>query len=352
MAAARAGRTLHADRTLPAALRRRLLDAGAVRRWLRPSEIEPMLAGIAEPFSRAGWIFELKYDGFRLLAGKDGDAASLRFRRGAPATDRFPEVAAAVASLHGGDLVLDGELVALDEAGRPDFQRLQQRFVIRRAADVARAARAMPCRLFAFDLLGADGLDLRPAPLVLRKEALRAVVEGTAVGYVAHVEEDGRALYIEVRGRGLEGLMAKRARSRYTPGRSVEWLKLPVQRTGDFVVVGFTAPGLGREGGLHLAAADAPGRELVYAGRVGSGFEAGILATVREVLGAGAVATPPCARTPRGRGHTWVEPRVVCEVRFLEQTDDGRLRHPVFVRFRPDKAPRDCYVSSRAPSPP
>jgi bifunctional non-homologous end joining protein LigD len=351
MAAPQADGALPVDRALPAPLRRRLLDAGAARRWLRAAEVTPMLAGIAEPFSRAGWIFELKYDGFRLIAGKTDGTASLRFRRGAPATDRFPEVTAAVGALRGTDLVLDGELVALAGDGRPDFQRLQKRFVIRRAADVAAAARALPCRLFAFDLLAADGLDLRAVPLVVRKEALRAVVEGSAVGYVEHVEEDGRAFYAEVRGRGLEGLMAKRAQSRYAPGRTVDWLKFPVQRTRDFVVVGFTAPGLGRDGGLHLAAAAAGGRELVYAGRVGSGFEAGILGTVREVLGARAVSTPPCARAPRGRGHTWVEPRVVCEVRFLEQTDDGLLRHPVFVRFRPDKAPHDCYVGEKEPTP-
>jgi len=340
-----------AARALPAGLRRRLLEAGALRRWLRATEVEPMLAGIAEPFSRKGWIFEVKYDGFRMIAAREDGEAALRFRRGAPATARFPEVAAAVALLPGRDLVLDGELVALDGDGRPDFQRLQKRFMIRRRPDVAVAARALPCRLFAFDLLAADGLDLRPVPLLLRKEALRAVVEGTPVGYVAHVDEDGRAFYAEVRARGLEGLMAKRAQSRYVPGRSVEWLKFPVQRTSDFVVVGFTAPGLGREGGLHLAAPAATGRALVYAGRVGSGFETGILGTVREILGARAVAAPPCARAPRGRGHTWVEPRVVCEVRFLEQTDDGLLRHPVFVRFRPDKAPRDCYGGEKEPTP-
>jgi bifunctional non-homologous end joining protein LigD len=325
---------------LPAPLRRQLLARGAVVRRLRTHDVEPMLAGVAEPFSRAGWLFEVKYDGFRLVAGREEGRPRLRFRRGTDATARFPEVAAAVAGLPDG-VVVDGELVGLDGHGRPDFQRMQKRFVLRRPADVARAARALPCCLFAFDLLAADGLDLREVPLRDRKDALRRVLEGTDVRYVEHVEEAGEDLYREAARRGLEGLVAKRAASRYVPGRSAEWLKLRIRQVSDFVVVGFTTPGLGREGGLHLAAP--AGRALVYAGRVGTGFEPGALGTARELLGRRTVPSPPCGgAVPRGRAHTWVEPRVVCEVRFLEQTDDGLLRHPVFVRFRPDKKPRDC----------
>jgi bifunctional non-homologous end joining protein LigD len=332
-----------AARFVATPLRRRLLDRGAVVRTLGTSAVEPMLASIGEPFSRPGWLFELKYDGFRLIAGKEDGRPCLRFRSGSDATARFPEVAAAIAALPGDDLVLDGELVATDGEGRPDFQRLQKRFMLRRRADVAVAARALPCRLFAFDLLGADGLDLRAVALRDRKAALRAGLEGTGVPYVEHVEETGEAFYREVARRGLEGLVAKRANGRYAAGRSAEWVKFRIQRTSDFVVVGFTEPGLGREGGLHLAARD--GRALVYAGRVGSGFEAGTLGAARELLGRRTVPAPPCrGAVPRGRAHTWVEPRVVCEVRFLEQTDDGLLRHPVFVRFRPDKGPRDCAV--------
>jgi bifunctional non-homologous end joining protein LigD len=337
---------------LPAALRRRLLAGGARLRPVRAHDVEPMLAGIAAPFSRAGWIFELKYDGFRMMAGTEAGQARLRFRSGSDATARFPEVAAAVAALSADGLVLDGEVVALDDEGRPDFQRLQKRFMLRRATDVAAAARALPCCLFAFDLLAADGLDLRPAPLRDRKEALAAVLAGSAVHPVAHVEEDGEGFFREVVGRGLEGLMAKRATSSYAAGRSAEWLKFRIQRTSDFVIVGFTAPGLGREGGLHLACRSRSGRQLVYAGRVGSGFDAGTLGTARELLAARTVTAPPCAgAVPRGRTHTWVEPRVVCEVRFLEQTEEGLLRHPVFVRFRPDKTPGECYVGEKEHSP-
>ena len=339
-------------RRLPAALRRRLLAGGAVERAVRAEEIEPMLAGIAAPFSREGWIFELKYDGFRMIAGTEKGGAHLRFRSGSDATSRFPEVAAAVADLGADGLVLDGEVVSLDGEGRPDFQRLQKRFMLRGARDVAAAAGTLPCCLFAFDLLAVDGLDLRPAPLLDRKETLRAVLKGSAVQAVEHVEKDGAGLFREVVGRGLEGLVAKRATSRYAPGRSADWVKFRIQRTSEFVIVGFTVPGLGRQGGLHLACRASGGPQLVYAGRVGSGFDAGILGTVRELLGERPLAAPPCGgAVPRGRTHTWVEPRVVCEVRFLEQTDEGLLRHPVFVRFRPDKTPGECYVGEKEHSP-
>jgi bifunctional non-homologous end joining protein LigD len=339
-------------RRLPASLRRRLLAAGAVARPLRAADVEPMLADSGTPFSRAGWIFELKYDGFRMIAGTDGGRVQLRFRSGTDATARFPEVAAAVAGLGADGLVLDGEVASLDAQGRLDFQRLQKRFMLRRTPDVAAGARALPCSLFAFDLLAVDGLDLRPAPLRDRKEALRVVLEGGAVQAVEHVDEDGEGSFREVVGRGLEGLVAKRAASPYAPGRSADWVKFRIERTSEFVIVGFTVPGLGHQGGLHLACRSSSGPQLVYAGRVGNGFDAGTLGTVRELLGACRLPAPPCAGpAPRGRTHTWVEPRVVCEVRFLEQTDDGLLRHPVFVRFRPDKTPGECYVGEKEPSP-
>jgi bifunctional non-homologous end joining protein LigD len=337
---------------LPPALRRRLIAGGAVPRSVRAQDVDPMLATIAAPFSRDGWIFELKYDGFRMIAGTEAGAVHLRFRSGGDATARFPEVVAAVAALGLEGLVLDGEVVALDGEGRPDFQRMQKRFMLRRVPDVAAAARVLPCTLFAFDLLAVDGLDLRPAPLEGRKEALRAVLKGSSIPVVEHVETDGAGFFREVVGRGLEGLVAKRATSSYTPGRSAEWLKFRIERTSEFVIVGFTAPALGHQGGLHLACRARSDGPLVYAGRVGTGFDVGTLGTVRELLGEQRVAAPPCGgAVPRGRTHVWVEPRVVCEVRFLEQTDEGLLRQPVFVRFRPDKTPGECYVGEKEHSP-
>ena len=293
---------------------------------------EPMLAETAAPFAREGWIFEIKYDGFRMLAGRDRGRPRLRYRSGLDATAAFPELASALGTLAQGDFVLDGEVVVLDASGRPRFQRLQQRFQAR-GPEAARAAAAHPATLFAFDCLSAEGRDLRARPLLERKETLRGILCGQpAIRFVDHVVADGLAFFAEVRALGLEGIVAKRADAAYVAGRSRDWRKIRIERTGDFVVVGFTRAALGEEGGLHLAAAE--GGTLRYAGRVGSGFEAGVLAEVRALLAPFVRATAACDLAPRGRGHVWVEPRIVCEVRYKETTDAGLLRHPVFVRFR------------------
>jgi bifunctional non-homologous end joining protein LigD len=304
-----------------------------------------MLAATGAPFDRDGWIFELKYDGFRLLAGNEGGRPRLRYRGGSDATAAFPEVAAAVARLPE-DLVLDGEVVAVDEAGRTHFQRMQKRLMLRRPEEVARAA-AGPLRatFFAFDLLGLSEYDLRPLPLRERKALLRGLLgRGGAIRYVDHVADRGLALYEEARKLDLEGLVAKRADAPYSAGRSKDWIKVPIVRTGEFVVVGYTRPGLGMEGGLHLAASERG--SLVYAGRVGSGL-GGVLADVRETLARFRRAEAACADAPRGRDHTWVEPRLVCEVRYRERTEEGLLRHPVFVRFRTGVVPLATRPAAR-----
>jgi len=323
---------------LRAALARKLRGLGAPSRTLRTADVRLMLAATGVPFDREGWTFELKHDGFRLLAGNEDGRPRLRYRGGSDATAAFPEVAAAMGALPR-DVVLDGEVVVVDEAGRTHFQRMQKRLMLRRPGEVARAA-AGPLRatLFAFDLLGLEAYDLRPLPLRERKGLLRGLLpRGGAIRYVDHVADRGLALYEEARKLDLEGLVAKRADAPYSAGRSPDWIKVPIVRTGEFVVVGFTRPGLGMDGGLHLAARER-GR-LVYAGRVGSGL-ANMLAEVRETLAGLRRAEAACAHAPRGRDHTWVEPRVVCEVRYRERTEEGLLRHPVFVRFRPERSRR------------
>ena len=311
-----------------AALRRRLLASGAVPPIPRAGDVDLMLARTrAEAFSREGWLFEVKYDGFRLLAARVSGRPELSYRGGGDATSAFPEIAHALEALPGGDLLLDGELVALRDDGRPSFQLLQQRY--RGSRGRAHDASA-PCCFRAFDLLGIAELDLRPAPLSLRKELLARLIpdEGT-VARVTHVETTGEELFAEIRRLGLEGMVAKRAGAPYTGGRSADWLKVRIDRAGEFLIVGFTRPELGSEGGLHLAAPDG-----TYAGRVGTGFQTGVLTEVRALLTPFQRPAPPCrGPAPRGRGHTWVEPRVRCEVRYKERTDDGLLRHPVFVRF-------------------
>ncbi|MFB3818875.1 MAG: DNA ligase D [Candidatus Methylomirabilales bacterium] len=336
-----------------AAVVARLTPTEAPAREVRLEQVEPMLCETADrPFSRPGWLFELKLDGYRILAGKAGAEVRLRTRHGNDAGATFPEIVQSVAALPFSRLLLDGEVVALDEGGRPSFQRLQQRARLRRAADVRRAAVELPVTYFAFDLLALGGRDLRRLPLARRKALLREVVPAAgAVRYLDHVEEAGEPLYREIERMGLEGVIAKRGDAPYRGGRSPAWLKLRAARSEDFVVVGFTTPRGSRVGlgALHLARyVDGT---LRYAGRAGSGLSDHDLAGLRSELEGQRRKAPPCTGVPaEARGSIWVEPRRVCEVRFTEWTDDGLLRQPVFVRWRADKRPEECQGSAaRAP---
>jgi bifunctional non-homologous end joining protein LigD len=336
--------------------------AGAPRRTLGPREAGLMLAEATEvPFSGPGWLFELKYDGYRLLAWKEGTRVTLRYRGGGDATPLFPEVARALALLPIEEAVIDGEVVVLDAAGRPDFHALQGRAQLRRAADVADGSVARPATLFAFDLLAAGGLDLRGLPLERRKAVLAALVPRLGpVRFADHVEEHGEALFREVAGRGLEGVVGKRADAPYRAGRSPAWRKVRTLRTGDFVVVGFTAPGGSRTGfgALHLArrgAGDGGGGVggLEYAGSVGTGFDEAQLSALHARLAARVVPKPPCSGpVPRGRGHRWVEPELVVEVSYKEWTREHLLRHPVFLRLRDDKRPGEADAAPLPVEPP
>jgi bifunctional non-homologous end joining protein LigD len=337
-----------------------LVRLGAPRGAPAPDQVKLMLAETAEgPFSSPDWVFELKHDGFRLLAGRQEGSPQLIYRRGSDSTAVFPEVARALRALPFGDLVLDGEVVVLDETGRPRFQSLQKRVQLARAPDIERASWSLPATYFAFDLLAFEDYDLRPLPLLERKRLLKDLLPAAGpLRYADHVAEAGEAFFEEVRRLGLEGIMAKRAASPYLGQRSGHWLKVRVEKTADLVVVGFTPPAGSRTGfgALHLAgwAGDA----LVYAGRAGSGFTEKQLGEVRGRLEGRRRSEPPCGGpTPKGREHGWVEPELVAEVRYLEWTEEGLLRQPVFLRFRDDKAPEECRLDllqagARPPDPP
>ncbi|HET8538592.1 MAG TPA: DNA ligase D [Anaeromyxobacter sp.] len=324
---------------------------GARPRALSKADLRPMLAEPRDaPFSDPGWLFELKYDGYRMLAVREGARARLVYRSGDEATALFPEVVKAVEMLPG-DAVLDGEVVVLAPDGRPSFQALQQRAQLARPDDVARASVERPATLFAFDLLSVGGLDLRPLPLADRKRVLAGLVPRLGPARFAdHVEGRGEDLWREVEARGLEGMVAKRADAPYRSGaRSQAWRKIRVPRTADLAVVGFTRPrgGRARFGALLLAAREGDG--WAFAGSVGSGFTDRQIEDLHARLAPRARATPPCTGpVPRGRGNTWVEPEVVVAVRYTEWTAEGLLRHPVFVRVRDDARPEE---TSREPGP-
>lgn len=321
---------------------------------LRAEQVELMLAETRpQPFSEPGWLFEIKYDGFRALAAHEGGRGKLLYRHGSDVTALYPDLAAALAALPA-DVVLDAEITVCDEQGRPSFERLQQRALLTRQPDIERAALSLPASLFVFDLLGFEDRDLRSLPLSKRKALLSRLLPALGpLHYVDHIETRGQEMFEEIARLGLEGVMAKRAESPYRAGRSPDWLKIRRDRSADFVVVGYTAPRGLRSGlgALHLAAQESGA--LVYMGRVGSGLGEKDLAGLPIELHDDVQPEPPCGGpVPRGREHTWVRPRLVCEVRYKEITSDGFLRQPIFLRWRTDKRPEECVRPAAQAEPP
>jgi bifunctional non-homologous end joining protein LigD len=322
-------------------IRRELLALGAARRPVAADEVEAMKPETAAgPFSAPGWTFELKYDGFRMIAAREEGRPRLLYRSGHDATDLFPDLARAVAALPF-SLVMDGEAVVLDAHGKPDFGRLQRRGLLSRRADALQAALADPATLYLFDLLGWEDWDLRALPLTARKAILKKVLpKAGPLRFADDIPEQGELLFREVTRLGLEGVVAKKVASPYRAGRSSDWLKIRADKVADFVILGWT-PASGQRAGigkLHLGLCE--GGRQVYAGRVGTGFDSKELKEIRERTTRR--ATPAALGAPEGPRHVWVEPELVCEVRFKEWTHGGSLRLPVFARLREDKRPEEC----------
>lgn len=318
--------------------------AKAPRRRIRAHDVSVMLAESREkPFSRAGWLFEMKYDGYRLIAGRDGSDVVLLSRNKRALTPTFPEIALALHKLPYDRLVLDGEVVVAAPNGRPSFQSLQKRGMLRRAPDIRRAAQELPATFYVFDLLAFDEFDVRGLPLIERKQLLRRLIpEKGVLQFADHIEDRGEEFFRAAEALDVEGMVGKRADAKYRAGRSADWIKVRASKHDDFVIVGFTEPGGSRSGfgALHLANFD--GAVLAYAGSVGTGFTAKLIDDTHKLLLPLARKQPPCEHAPAGKGHTWIEPRFVCEVKYLEWTEEGLLRHPVFVRMRDDKNPEEC----------
>jgi bifunctional non-homologous end joining protein LigD len=349
--------------TSPAGELRKAVEGVAPRAAVDPRTAQVMLAeSRTGAFTRDGWVFELKLDGYRLLAAKDRGEALLITRNGNDYTRVFPEVARAIRALPFDQVVIDGEVVVLDPAGKPSFALLQKRGSLTNEVDIRRAAVELPTTFFAFDLLGFEQFDVRGLPLVRRKELLqRAIPAVGAVRFLEHIPVEGEAMLAGAERLGLEGIIAKKGDAPYKAGRSADWLKIKAQCTGDFVIVGFTAPQGARGGFGALQLADYVNGQLVYAGRAGTGFSDQQLADYRAMLDKLVRQSPPCfGPVPDGAAEalpseaipetattTWVEPVYVCEVRFTEWTPDGLLRHPAFLRLRDDKRPHECDRQGR-----
>jgi bifunctional non-homologous end joining protein LigD len=315
----------------------------------------PMLTTPVElPFSREGWLFELKYDGIRAMVSVAGDAVRVSGRRGNVETARYPEAQAIRAGIRARQAVVDGELVVLDADGRPSFERLQQRINVSRESDARRLAAEHPVTFVAFDLVQLEGRDLMATELRIRKKTLReTIVDSPHVLFAEHVERDGVALFEEARKSGIEGIVGKRADSLYHPGaRTPEWVKIKSWRSQSCVIAGYTA-GRGRRsnqlGALILAILD-NGR-LVHCGQVGTGFNDAMLRDLKAQLASLVVERCPLPKTPRTtEPATWVQPELICEVRFSEWTNEGMLRHPAFQKLRADQTIEDTPRETANPA--
>ena len=315
----------------------------------------PMLATpVDQPFSREGWLFELKYDGIRAMVSVAGDLVRITGRRGGDETARYPEAQAIRAGIRASQAIVDGELVVLDAAGRPSFERMQQRIGVSRDVDVRRVAAEHPVTFIAFDLLELEGRDLLSTELRIRKKTLReTIVDSPYILFAAHVERDGTSLFEVARKSGIEGIVGKRADSLYHPGtRSPDWVKIKSWLSQSCVIAGSTA-GRGRRtnqlGALILAVLD--GNRLVHCGQVGTGFDDKTLRDLKDRLRPLEVKTCPLDPPPKtSEPATWVKPELVCEVRFAGWTRDGILRHPAYRTLRLDQRPEDCTRETLLPA--
>jgi bifunctional non-homologous end joining protein LigD len=299
-----------------------------------PNAIKPMLATpVAEPFDHPDWIFEVKWDGYRAVAEIREDGVSLYSRNGISFNKKFSPIAEALRKFRF-DAVLDGEIVVVDDQGRPDFQALQH----------YQDSGSGHLLYYVFDLLYFRGHDLTDLPLLRRKELLKKLLPSSPrIRLSDHVVKEGVLFFNVAKEKGLEGTIAKHAQSAYETGRrSRQWLKVKTQLAQEGVIAGFTEAGGGRKyfGALVLGVFE--GDKLMYIGHVGGGFRSNDLKDIREKLEPLIQEECPFNVKPEANARvTWVKPELVCEVALSGWTEDAVMRQPVFLRLREDKAARE-----------
>ncbi|WP_375492432.1 non-homologous end-joining DNA ligase [uncultured Jatrophihabitans sp.] len=321
-------------------------ERALLHREAMPTRVPAMLATLTEDrFSDPDWIFERKLDGVRCLALRDGRGrVRLLSRTDQDMSRTYPEIADALAAQADTDLVVDGEVVAFD-GRRTSFERLQGRIGLT-DPDAARASR-IRVYYYVFDVLHAGRHDVRELPLLTRKKLLRGLVTfDDPLRFTAHRREAGEEMFRQACERGDEGVVAKRARSRYVGKRSPDWLKFKCVRDQELVIGGWTEPKGSRTefGALLLGYHD--GERLLYAGKVGTGFGAQLLRQVGTQLRALEQPESPFAQRVREAHAHWVRPELVAQIGFTEWTRDGMLRHPRFLGLRTDKHAGDVVRES------
>src|SRR6267142_3060849 len=312
-----------------------------LRKRAQPEWVAPMLATLThERFSREGWLFEPKWDGERCLAFRRGRDLILFSRNRIRLNDRYPEIATAFQRQEANSFIADGEIVTFKD-GITSFAKLQQRMQVEHPS--ADLLRRVPVWLYLFDLLYLGRYDTRRVPLRDRKQVLRNTFdfEGS-LRFTEHRETEGEAYYRKACRNGWEGVIAKNGDSVYVSRRTRDWLKFKCSHEQEFVIGGYTEPQGSRIGFGALLLGYYRGRKLVYAGKVGTGFDRATLRRLDEKLAELRTPISPFEgdHLPRSGVH-WVKPRLVAQIAFTEWTPEGRLRHPRFLGLRDDKKPED-----------
>ena len=312
-----------------------------------PKKIVPMLAHLAaEPPRGADWMYELKWDGVRAVCFFAGGQVRFDSRKSTPIERQYPELQAMAGLLKCDSAILDGEIAALDDAGRPRFQRIQPRIMATDASAIQQLTRSNPVVFFAFDLLYCNGRDLRSMPLRDRRRLLAAIAEPSGVFRVSEsLEGDAAEILQVVRAQELEGIVAKDLRSLYEPSRSKSWLKVKANREQEFVICGYTEGQREHFGAMALGCYD--GKRLHWAGNVGTGFDIKTMKMLRGKMDPLAVKKCPFPVRPDFTEPVqWLKPELVCSVRYLEWLTTGRFRSPVYLGLRPDIDPGECLMES------
>jgi bifunctional non-homologous end joining protein LigD len=307
-----------------------------------PESISPMLSVLGNGLPPGpDWVYEVKWDGVRALFFIEKGRVRMCSRRGTAIEQQYPELHQIVNLLDADSAIVDGEIVCFNESGVPSFQLLQNR-IGARPGSAAQLAQSQPASFFAFDLLYLNGYDLRRTPLVERKQLLSSILQpNPTFRYSEHFTGKGQELMEAVREKGLEGIVAKQAYSRYDSKRSRDWVKVKVLNQQEFVICGWIEGERDYFGALVLAYYE--DERLIYAGNVGSGFTEESLKAVYQKMQPLVTNKSPLSVVPKDIGQvTWIKPELVCMVRYTSWTDDVRLRAPVFLGLRTDQFPQDC----------
>lgn len=303
---------------------------------LMPERIDPMLAGVVDdPFSDPDWYFEIKWDGYRGVCFIDAGSARLVSRNQIDLSARYPYLDSLPRKINARRAIIDGEIVALDESGRSQFQLFQTAMTTSESRNIV---------YYAFDLLYCDGVDYRNRPLSERKQKLKEILRPDgALRYSDHVVGEGKALFEHAKTMGLEGLMAKKAGSVYENRRSKQWLKIKIIRQTDVVIGGYTEPKGTRKHIGALVAGVYEGDKLMPVGHVSIGSSTERIEQIYDKLKDMEIDKSPFEVKPRlNEAVHWIRPELVAEVKYGEWTGDRQLRTPILIDFRVDKEPRDC----------